>query len=111
MLSTVRKSRPLILMTCHTTAAISWLTKKQLPIAHKMRRRKFIIRKRMQDECHRFYMASAHLTVACAFSDQYTNSQGIISPAGFEVLIIIAFRWFSRGLLRKAPRHGQFHVG
>ena len=62
----------------------------------------------MQDECHRFHMASAHLTVACAFSDQYTNSQGIISPAGFEVLIIIAFRWFSRGLLRKPRDTGSF---
>jgi hypothetical protein len=55
-------------MTCHSTAAISWLTKKQLPIVHKMRRRKLIIRKRMQDECHRLQRTRAHLTVAYTFS-------------------------------------------
>src|SRR6476660_9166670 len=86
MLSTVRKSRPLILITCHSTAAISWLTKKQLPIVHKMRRRKLIIRERMQDECHRFHRASAYLTVVCTFS----NGWGIVCPAGFGIRIIIA---------------------
>src|SRR5437660_468931 len=77
MLSTVRKSRPLILMTCHSTAASSGLTRKQPPIAHKMRRRKFIIRKRLQDECHPFRRTSAHLTLACAF---LSNSYGSCFP-------------------------------
>src|ERR1700720_858032 len=60
-------------MTCHSTLAITIcpLTKKQAQIAHKMRRRELITRKRVQDECHRWWLVGSFDRGALILGNSY----------------------------------------